>query len=96
MRREGQGSENSEHVVVRTHLIIVQKQLTAKAFVIEVVGEIAHRPFEVVALVDDVTGKVFFETHCYAPLDVKKPFEVIANVKIDKLANDRVCGFVFN
>lgn len=38
----------------------------------------------------------FFETHCYAPLDVKKPFEVIANVKIDKLARDRVCGFVFN
>ena len=38
----------------------------------------------------------FFETHCYAPLDVKKPFEVIANVKVDKLANDRVCGFVFN
>ena len=38
----------------------------------------------------------FFETHCYAPLDVKKPFEVVANVKIDKLANDRVCGFVFN
>ena len=38
----------------------------------------------------------FFETHCYAPLDVKKPFEVIANVKIEKLANDRVCGFVFN
>lgn len=38
----------------------------------------------------------FFETHCYAPLDVKKPFEVVANVKIDKLAKDRVCGFVFN
>lgn len=38
----------------------------------------------------------FFETHCYAPLDVHKPFEVIANVKIDKLAKDRVCGFVFN
>lgn len=38
----------------------------------------------------------FFETHCYAPLDVRKPFEVIAHVKIDKLANDRVCGFVFN
>lgn len=38
----------------------------------------------------------FFETHCYAPLDPKKPFEVIANVRIDKLASDRVCGFVFN
>lgn len=43
-----------------------------------------------------VGENTFFETHCYAPLDVKKPFEVIANVKVDKLANDRVCGFVFN
>ena len=43
-----------------------------------------------------VGENTFFETHCYAPLDVKKPFEVIANVTIDKLANDRVCGFVFN
>lgn len=43
-----------------------------------------------------VGENTFFETHCYAPLDVNKPFEVIANVKIDKLASDRVCGFVFN
>lgn len=43
-----------------------------------------------------VGENTFFETHCYAPIDVKKPFEVIANVKIDKLASDRVCGFVFN
>ena len=43
-----------------------------------------------------VGENTFFETHCYAPLDVKKPFEVVANVRIDKLANDRVCGFVFN
>ena len=43
-----------------------------------------------------VGENTFFETHCYAPLDVKKPFEVIANVKVDKLANDRICGFVFN
>ncbi|MBD5368021.1 MAG: hypothetical protein HDR83_01995 [Bacteroides sp.] len=43
-----------------------------------------------------VGENTFFETHCYAPLDVKKPFEVIANVKIDKLSSDRICGFVFN
>ena len=43
-----------------------------------------------------VGENTFFETHCYAPLDVKKPFEVIAKVKVEKLANDRVCGFVFN
>lgn len=43
-----------------------------------------------------VGENTFFETHCYAPLDVRKPFEVLANVKIDKLASDRLCGFVFN
>lgn len=43
-----------------------------------------------------VGENTFFETHCYAPIDPRKPFEVVANVTIDKLANDRVCGFVFN
>ena len=43
-----------------------------------------------------VGENTFFETHCYAPLDVKKPFEVLANVKIDKLDKDRNVGFVFN
>ena len=43
-----------------------------------------------------VGENTFFETHCYAPLDVSKPFEVVANVTIDKLANDKICGFVFN
>lgn len=43
-----------------------------------------------------VGENTFFETHCYAPIDPKMPFEVVANVNIDKLANDRVCGFVFN
>lgn len=43
-----------------------------------------------------VGENTFFETHCYAPLDVKKPFEVLANVKIDKLDKDRTVGFVFN
>ena len=37
-----------------------------------------------------------FETHCYAPLNVKRPFEVIANVKTDDLNNDRLTGMVFN
>jgi hypothetical protein len=38
----------------------------------------------------------FFETHCYAPLDIQKPFEIIANVKIDELDDDKLCGLVFN
>lgn len=37
-----------------------------------------------------------FETHCYAPLDVNKPFEIIANVKMDDLALDRQAGLIFN
>lgn len=37
-----------------------------------------------------------FETHCYAPLDVKKPFEIVANVKIDNIELDRQAGMIFN
>ena len=37
-----------------------------------------------------------FETHCYAPLDIKKPFEITANVKLDDLALDRQAGLIFN
>ena len=38
----------------------------------------------------------FFETHCYAPIDVLKPFKIISHVNIDKLNEDRVVGLVFN
>ncbi len=38
----------------------------------------------------------FFETHCYAPIDVMKPFEIQAKVNIKQLADDRLVGFVFN
>ncbi len=37
-----------------------------------------------------------FETHCYAPLDVQKPFEIIANVKMDNLDMERQAGLIFN
>lgn len=40
--------------------------------------------------------KTMFETHCYAPLNIKKPFEIMANVTIDKLGTDKSCGFIFN
>lgn len=43
-----------------------------------------------------VGENTFFETHCYAPIDVKKSFEVSANVSIEKLGSDHICGFVFN
>ena len=38
----------------------------------------------------------FFETHCYAPIDVMKPFEIQAKVNIKQLAEDRLVGLVFN
>lgn len=37
-----------------------------------------------------------FETHCYAPLNVLKPFEVHAKVNVKQLAADRLVGIVFN
>ena len=38
----------------------------------------------------------YFETHCYAPLDVAKPFEIECKVNIKQLADDRLVGLVFN
>ena len=43
-----------------------------------------------------VGENTFFETHCYAPLDVQKPFKIRTHVNIQKLANDRTTGLVFN
>lgn len=38
----------------------------------------------------------FFETHCYAPIDVEKPFEIVSSVNVKQLAEDRLVGLVFN
>lgn len=38
----------------------------------------------------------FFETHCYAPLDIDRPFKIISRVTIDKLGSGQTVGFVFN
>ena len=43
-----------------------------------------------------VGKNTFFETHCYAPLDVQKPFKIRTHVNIEKLASDRMAGLVFN
>ncbi len=43
-----------------------------------------------------VGENTFFETHCYAPLDVLKPFTIRTHVNIKKLSNDRTTGLVFN
>lgn len=54
------GPDVAEHVVVGSHGVVVHKQLPCEGFVIEVAFEAAHRPFEVVALADDVPCEVFF------------------------------------
>ena len=38
----------------------------------------------------------FFETHCYAPLDVAKPFKITSRVVIEELGEDRIVGLAFN
>lgn len=43
-----------------------------------------------------VGTNTFFETHCYAPLDVQKPFKIRTHVNIQKLSDDRTTGLVFN
>ena len=55
-----EGSDVAEHVIVGAHGVVVHEQLPCEGFIIEVAGEVAHRPFEVVALADDVPGEVFF------------------------------------
>lgn len=59
-REESEGSDVAEHVVVCAHRVVVHEQLASEGLVVEVVGEIAHRPFKVVAFLDDVAGEVFF------------------------------------
>lgn len=43
-----------------------------------------------------VRENTFFESHCYAPIDVEKPFTIISNVNVKQLAEDRLVGLVFN
>ncbi|MBD5163809.1 MAG: hypothetical protein HDT09_03820 [Bacteroidales bacterium] len=37
-----------------------------------------------------------FETHCYAPIDVAKPFEIVAKIQMDNLDLEREAGIIFN
>lgn len=43
-----------------------------------------------------VGRNTFFETHCYAPINISEDFKITSNVLIDKLGDDRLVGFVFN
>ncbi len=55
----GKRSDAAEHVTVCAHRVVPHEQLASEGFVVEVVGELVHRFFEVVALFDDVPGEVF-------------------------------------
>lgn len=43
-----------------------------------------------------VGNNTFFETHCYAPLDINKPFKIRAHVNINRLGADQMAGLIFN
>ena len=43
-----------------------------------------------------VGNNTYFETHCYAPLDIKKPFKIRTHVNIGKLSFDQMVGLIFN
>lgn len=38
----------------------------------------------------------FFETHCYAPIDVLKPFKIKSMITTKRLTGDRETGLIFN
>ena len=43
-----------------------------------------------------VGSNTYFETHCYAPLDVRKPFTIRTKVNIQKLGSERLVGLIIN
>lgn len=49
-----------------------------------------------VLLGTQVGSNTFFETHCYAPLDIIKPFKIRTHVNISKLNFDQMVGLIFN
>ena len=55
----GKRSDAAEHVTVCAHRVVPHEQPASKSLVVEVVGKLVHRLFEVVALLDDVPGEVF-------------------------------------
>lgn len=59
LKEGGKRSDAAEHITVRAHRVVPHEQLASEDFVAEVVGELAHRPFEVVSLRDDVPDEVF-------------------------------------
>lgn len=48
----GKRSDAAEYITVCAHRVVPHEQLASEGFVVEVIGEFAHRLFEVVALLD--------------------------------------------
>ena len=44
----------------------------------------------------DIKAATFYETHCYAPIDVMKPFEIHSYVNVKKFSEDNLAGVAFN
>ena len=44
----------------------------------------------------DIKEATYFETHCYAPIDVMKPFEIHSIVNVKKFTNENLAGMLFN
>ena len=45
---------------------------------------------------NEKVGMTFMESHCYAPINVERPFTVVSHVKLLKLDEENFTGFVFN
>ena len=82
----GKRSDTAEYVTVRAHRVVPHEQLASEGFIVEVIGELSHRLFEVVALADDVPGEVFLAVPLAAVgfLEVVK-FVVELHIIIDGL-----------
>ena len=45
---------------------------------------------------NEKVGMTFMESHCYAPINVERPFTVVSHVTLLKLDEENFTGFVFN
>lgn len=93
LKEGGKRSDAAEHITVRAHRVIPHEQVASEDFVVEVVGELAHRPFEVVSLRDDVPDEVFLAVPLAAVgfLEVAE-FVVELHIIIDGLLANAIGG----
>ena len=44
----------------------------------------------------DIKAATFFETHCYAPIDIQKPFEIHSRVCVETMTSESLVGVMLN